>query len=560
MGTSSLRQLLRIICRTLRWDYAVFWKLHHQREMLLSWEDGYCDHSALSESRDIIPSNVCISETALTSPISHCHTSNGISLPFACMSFLRYSLGEGSVGKVASTGKDCLISVEDLNPDLLSDYPEEWQLQFAAGIKTILLVPVVPIGVVQLGSLEKVAQDPSLVTLVKDMINNLLSVQEVFTSSSSHEDLNNLSLSSDRTFLEGLPESSAVTTLNTQSKLITYDNVLELGDKQMTKDELSATTLDIMSQFMVEDNFHVQGVDVTCARNSAFGPTVGGLMSVSQSKYSKDAEIDMPNHALGMDMKFGPSEHMNSHPTGEETSEMDSLSFLNFPLGSELHKALAYPCYDYLWETSVFGEDLFGGSALYHSDPAGETSISESNVSFLHDSEAHNLLGAVVANTYGASANRSNNLPSPTTSSNQFAASCQTESPSVCNVVGGSDSSPLSNDSSKSGELLSSPTLEHKTSKFIDEKQQRKGLGHVQPRKGARPSHINKKKGRLDGQKPRPRDRQMIQDRVKELRELVPNGAKCSIDALLHKTIKHMLFLKSATGQAEKLKKRIYPK
>ncbi|CAK7332023.1 unnamed protein product [Dovyalis caffra] len=54
--------------------------------------------------------------------------------------------------------------------------------------------------------------------------------------------------------------------------------------------------------------------------------------------------------------------------------------------------------------------------------------------------------------------------------------------------------------------------------------------------------------------RPRPKDRQMIQDRVKELREIVPNGAKCSIDALLERTVKHMLFLQSVTKHADKLK------
>ncbi|KAH8499351.1 hypothetical protein H0E87_018032 [Populus deltoides] len=54
--------------------------------------------------------------------------------------------------------------------------------------------------------------------------------------------------------------------------------------------------------------------------------------------------------------------------------------------------------------------------------------------------------------------------------------------------------------------------------------------------------------------RPRPKDRQMIQDRVKELREIVPNGAKCSIDSLLERTIKHMLFLQSVTKHADKLK------
>ncbi|KAL3680390.1 hypothetical protein R1sor_023346 [Riccia sorocarpa] len=63
----------------------------------------------------------------------------------------------------------------------------------------------------------------------------------------------------------------------------------------------------------------------------------------------------------------------------------------------------------------------------------------------------------------------------------------------------------------------------------------------------------SRKKGRHgDSQRPRPKDRQQIQDRVKELREIVPNASKCSIDALLEKTIKHMSFLQSATQHGEK--------
>lgn len=60
--------------------------------------------------------------------------------------------------------------------------------------------------------------------------------------------------------------------------------------------------------------------------------------------------------------------------------------------------------------------------------------------------------------------------------------------------------------------------------------------------------------------RPRPKDRQLIQDRVKELREIVPNGAKCSIDALLERTIKHMLFLQSVNKYAEKIKQADEPK
>ncbi|CAA0842476.1 Transcription factor EMB1444 [Striga hermonthica] len=70
-------------------------------------------------------------------------------------------------------------------------------------------------------------------------------------------------------------------------------------------------------------------------------------------------------------------------------------------------------------------------------------------------------------------------------------------------------------------------------------------LNSVKPnRKRARPG---------ESTRPRPRDRQLIQDRIKELRELVPSGSKCSIDSLIERTIKHMMFLQSVTKHADKL-------
>ncbi|KAJ7952192.1 transcription factor bHLH [Quillaja saponaria] len=53
--------------------------------------------------------------------------------------------------------------------------------------------------------------------------------------------------------------------------------------------------------------------------------------------------------------------------------------------------------------------------------------------------------------------------------------------------------------------------------------------------------------------RPRPKDRQQIQDRLKELRGIIPNAGKCSIDSLLDRTIKYMLFLQSVTKYADKL-------
>ncbi|MCO5608314.1 hypothetical protein L7F22_062520 [Adiantum nelumboides] len=78
---------------------------------------------------------------------------------------------------------------------------------------------------------------------------------------------------------------------------------------------------------------------------------------------------------------------------------------------------------------------------------------------------------------------------------------------------------------------------------------------HSQSKGSEEISKASKKRSRSgESARPRPKDRQQIQDRVRELRDLVPNGSKCSIDALLEKTIKHMLFLHSVSLHADQLK------
>lgn len=83
-------------------------------------------------------------------------------------------------------------------------------------------------------------------------------------------------------------------------------------------------------------------------------------------------------------------------------------------------------------------------------------------------------------------------------------------------------------------------------------------VGQVKNPEGAKA--IKKRARPGESTRPRPKDRQQIQDRVKELREIVPNSAKCSIDALLDRTIKHMIFLQGVTKYAEKIKQADEPK
>ncbi|KAJ0802605.1 putative transcription factor bHLH family [Helianthus annuus] len=69
----------------------------------------------------------------------------------------------------------------------------------------------------------------------------------------------------------------------------------------------------------------------------------------------------------------------------------------------------------------------------------------------------------------------------------------------------------------------------------------------------AEPPKPTKKKAK-PGTRPRPKDRQQILDRMAELRQLIPNGEKMSIDCLLDRTIKHMIFMQNVMKQADMIK------
>ncbi|KAE9612028.1 putative transcription factor bHLH family [Lupinus albus] len=68
----------------------------------------------------------------------------------------------------------------------------------------------------------------------------------------------------------------------------------------------------------------------------------------------------------------------------------------------------------------------------------------------------------------------------------------------------------------------------------------------------------SKKRARpKESTQPRPKDRQQIQDCIKELRGIIPNGEKYSIDSLLEQTHKYMHYLQSVTKFADKLQEPV---
>ncbi|XP_073002110.1 transcription factor EMB1444 isoform X1 [Typha latifolia] len=177
------------------------------------------------------------------------------------------------------------------------------------------------------------------------------------------------------------------------------------------------------------------------------------------------------------------------------------------------------------------------------------------------DSCLEQLLDAIVADTVTTNIEPMAGLYTehqfPPISSMGCHAACKTQAPLV-----GFPSVSLSSSNVLHGLPTEARAMSHVTS-WIDDSCSMKtdSIKIKQPKKPEEAIKVVKKRAKPgESTRPRPKDRQQIQDRVKELREIVPDGAKCSIDALLDRTIKHMIFLQSVTKYADKIKQADEPK
>ncbi|MED6199524.1 hypothetical protein PIB30_076730 [Stylosanthes scabra] len=202
-------------------------------------------------------------------------------------------------------------------------------------------------------------------------------------------------------------------------------------------------------------------------------------------------------------------------------SETDILNTLKFPAGCELHEALG-PAF-------LKGSKYFNGEEQVNQDSKPMDIPDDINSSQLtYECLPEHLLEAMVANFFHSN-NDVNSGESFCTSMNQDASIHQVRANNAngCSI---SESCLIREDKNN---CLSSSSVEPFE-------------------RSAEPAKNSKRRGRVGERcRPRPRDRQLIQDRIKELRELVPSGSKCSIDSLLERAIKHMLFLQSITKHAD---------
>ncbi|KNA14548.1 hypothetical protein SOVF_106520 [Spinacia oleracea] len=530
---THLQQLLRSLCWNTEWNYAVFWKLKHRARMVLTWEDAfYNNHIDSSESKSFGEAL----ESLHDGHVAH----DPVGLAVAKMSYHVYSLGEGIVGQVAVTGKHRWIfageqAMSSCTPLELCD---GWQAQFAAGIKTIVVAPVGSQGVVQLGSLNKVQENLQLPTHIRYLFSSL---QE----SACHIQTPNL---------QNVLQMSGITPVRNFGP-----DVVQLDlDKITHKENISSHSLDIQSSTRhLVDSFGGEAMELMWKN--------GLIQSMSENQQSTDLLFNDANCGSNIYMTQNGVASSQSCLTensslydvklSAEKSRFQKLVVENslekqpeftYSAGTELHEALGpaflKQCYPFSWESENQEERL----ASQMPEPMESSLLTT-------DSGKDHLLEAVVANICqkdtgfkSANAKLLSTSESMLTTEKMPEQSINTTSHTIGSSsyysIGGSS---LLEGSTQNSCLNSSEScsIRSSTSSYRDPVAR-----PVDPGKG------NKKRSRPgESSRPRPRDRQLIQDRIKELRELVPNGSKCSIDSLLERTIKHMVFMQSVTKHSDKL-------
>ncbi|KAL7136412.1 hypothetical protein ABFS83_10G028800 [Erythranthe nasuta] len=608
MGISFLRPFLESLCCNSPWNYAVFWKLKYQHEMVLVWEDGFCDNqkprsSTVSQIEDLYleNSNKMLSSTFSSTLLDESPGEYPVGLAIAEMSSASHAVGKGVVGNVACTGDAHWIYSNDIAADvfnsvLVPEYPDEWLLQFAAGIRTILLLPVIPHGVLQLGSTEMVSEDAALVAYLRDKF-EAQKEPDGYDWGYPIQEFSRMS-----NFMNSLGEPSTIAT----EKIIKEQNAVHTArtkDCNLTGNQMS------MPVFMVQDycnsTARLDADTLENATESEFSQQPLDTIHVAEEVPSEDYKpfitendilklhheeklkggspyYDNFDRAYGNFINESMAFHFEEGTTEPNFVDHDFDSYISksgwnlfsFSEDYQLQKALGTDVedttYQHTYGTSISNQNEACGT-IGDREPSYVTDISclESVLFPINEIEVEHALEANVANTISSFDDNSSksNVTSLSMPLEKLAASSKKHDRSKHSASVGEDEVPwnfLSSEFIVQGmnTLSSMPasvsSLESKISSLCDKQQKRKGSDSLNPRKLSRLSTTNKRRARSgDNQKPRPRDRQLIQDRIKELRELVPNSEKCSIDGLLDKTVKHMLFLRGVTNQADKLRHQV---
>lgn len=609
MESSALRQLLQSICYNSPWKYALFWKFQEHNQMNLTFEEGYIQSPQQRNSVEGISDNIRSNGSHRYSSHKGESKSNNedtgtdpLELALAYMSSAQHTLADGIVGEVAHSGNYCWASADGMSIGALSfkpKCPDDWVFQFAAGIKTVLLVPVVPHGVLQLGSLDTVAEDQAVVANVKnmffdfqelvgrfDLITENMQLPVYSASSMMCPVVDNImsDLTMNRIKSEQSNEISSIRQpchMVSTTNQITQSNRAEISRVIHLEDALKISTNYIGNDASVLTICSAEGSESHVPLCQRLNSNTVDMENRFFDFPCAQEQFHPVNDNVGALGEFATNSLSSSDRILTTQSPFDNDAdnfgtFFSFPKDCELHKALGPTKMGshsvFSWDSPLLAEEDYNFSNLTSSGNFNcytEPAVLETSGPLLKDDNEHMLefiLGGVDFSLDKNVSDSFSNIKSSTATLQPAFPKQQCQSERRTLVV--DDAEPQScvtfsvMDRVRKASGISSPSassFQSMTSALTGEENQKKGRPHTHPRKGSKLSNDSKRRSKAaDNQKARPRDRQLIQDRLKELRDLVPDGVKCSIDGLLDRTIQHMMFLRSVTDQADKLRQVIH--
>ncbi|KAL1208808.1 Transcription factor LHW [Cardamine amara subsp. amara] len=517
-----LREALRSMCVNNQWSYAVFWKIGCQNSSLLIWEECYHETASSSHPRRLCGLGVDTQGNDKVQLLTNrMMLNNRIIL-----------VGEGLVGRAAFTGHHQWILANSFNRDVHPpEVINEMLLQFSAGIQTVAVFPVVPHGVVQLGSSLPIMENLGFVNDVKSLILQLGCVpgallSENYRAYEPAADFIGVPVS------RIIPSSQAHKILQSSAYVAEaskpYFNATGTSSDHRNDQMVEEASCNLVDEQMKQANLgdRQQG---GWQNTAGFGAVPSNPDAWLNQNFSCMSNVDAAEQQI-------PSDDISSKRSDDL---FDMLGLDDKNKGCEDSWGVSE------MRTEVLTRELSDFRIIQEMD-------SEFGSSGYELSGTDHLLDAVVS---GA-------CSSTKQISDETSESCKTTLTKVSNssVTTPSQCSPQGSHlfEKKHGTPVGpSSVYGSQISSWVEQAHSLKREGSprmMNKNETAKPSGNRKRLKPGENPRPRPKDRQMIQDRVKELREIIPNGAKCSIDALLERTIKHMLFLQNVSKHADKLK------
>ncbi|VAH30771.1 unnamed protein product [Triticum turgidum subsp. durum] len=547
---------LRGLCSDRLWKYAVFWSIKSEKHGILTWEDGYVDKMT-KNTRDHYGGpadgdNQIITPTTSNDGQYQSYPFCPIEAALLRMSSHSYSLGEEIIGKVAIMGQDCWISSSDLRSTLVYKYHEDWQFQFAAGIKTVLLVPVIPYGVLHLGSLCMVLESSALATHMKDLF------YKIYNPSIPHNPS-----ATGFCYSNSLKRPTADVSLD-PADVLAHDlfDVINNSAQLFTIEHLSLPHPFTPSEFPMLEDVITGAYDIgltTCSDESDLWTNVHEAPSeLTHCKTLVDPEmknLSFMDKLINSNSKLSCTSVIN-------IQDADYNNIDDFILAYMAQEYQEHTC----GSTLVLNDDVVTSDSSIHSKMHKDLEAipREDIESFMwhgrlkqQESTSHSLLQANGNKAYSYSHLETNDyaeflVDAITNQIQREDHALRLEESAIPDPFGGRE---FSLTSVEEGFMTSKMTVS--LPKGINRTMTEECVVHtIQDMHREISVEIKHEGGKKELHRPRPRDRQLIQDRMKELRELIPNASKCSIDALLDKTITQMLFLQSVSEKAEKLQNK----